>query len=88
MLIVGGCLTACGHMTYAQLTATYLYSDHVFDSVKVVCEQAASVLENVGTVDTVLKYDPLLFFVCSTNLQFYTKGSKVQSPISLHWFSR
>lgn len=48
-------MTANGHMTYAQLTAAYLYSDHVFDSAKVVCEQAASVLENVGTVDTVLK---------------------------------
>jgi hypothetical protein len=62
VLVLGGCMTACGHMTYAQLTAAYLYSDHVFDSAKVVCDQAASVLENVGTVDTVLKY-VLLFAV-------------------------
>lgn len=48
-------MTAQGRMTYAQLTAAYLYADHVFDSSKIVCEQAASVLENIGTVDTVLK---------------------------------
>jgi hypothetical protein len=56
VLFYGGCMCAQGQMSYAQLTAAYLYSDHVFDSSKVVCEQVASVLENIGTVDTVLKY--------------------------------
>lgn len=60
-------MTAHGQMTYAQLTAAYLYSDHVFDSAKVVCEQAASVLENVGTVDTVLKCVGQYFSLCSLN---------------------
>lgn len=65
VLVLGGCMCAYGHMTYAQLTAAYLYSDHVFDSAKVVCEQAASVLENVGTVDTVLKCVFLCCCMCT-----------------------
>lgn len=48
-------MTINGTITYAQLTAAYLYSEVVFDSAKTVCDQIASVLENVGTIDTVLQ---------------------------------
>lgn len=49
-------MTIYGTISYAQLTAAYLYSEVVFDSAKTICDQIASVLENVGTIDTVLQY--------------------------------
>eukprot|EP00892_Ulva_mutabilis_P000549 jgi/Ulvmu1/10495/UM064_0033.1 len=55
VLFVGGCMTVHGSMTFAQLTAAYLYSEVVFDSAKIICDQIASVLENLGTIDTVLQ---------------------------------
>lgn len=55
VLFVGGCMTVHGSMTFAQLTAAYLYSEVVFDSAKIICDQIAGVLENLGTIDTVLQ---------------------------------
>jgi len=59
-------MTVHGTMTFAQLTAAYLYSEVVFDSAKIICDQLASVLENLGTIDTVLQYASLLDHALST----------------------
>lgn len=60
VLFVGGCMTFHGTITFAQLTAAYLYSEVVFDSAKTICEQIANVLENIGTIDTLLQYASFL----------------------------